>query len=139
MAVDILGGTNFLIKNDTSPRMAKGTISIGNSCTVLAASPTLLALDKLDTRLRLIKVTEHVKLVPGEYATLSLPPDLPRDRHLVMEPKQQKAPFVATVTKYFQMLLLLLKLSKLLRISSSALKRGEIDKVWDEPDFLLGA
>ena len=73
MAVDILGGTNFLIENDISPRMAKGTISIGNSCTVLAASPTLLALDKLDTRLRLIKVTEHVEIVPGEYATLSLP------------------------------------------------------------------
>ena len=94
MAVDILGGTNFLIKNDIAPRMAKGTISIRNSCTVLAASPTLLALDWLDTRLRLIKVTKHVELVPGEYATLALPQDLPRDAHLVVEPNcSQTAPF----------------------------------------------
>ena len=69
MATDILGGTNFLIENDISYRMSKGTISIGTSCTVLAASPTLLALDKLDTRLRLVKVTEHTELVPGEYTT----------------------------------------------------------------------
>ena len=73
MAVDILGGSDFLIENDISPRMSKGTISIGNICTVLAASPTLLALDRLDTRLRLIKVTEHVELVPGEHATLEEP------------------------------------------------------------------
>ena len=92
MATDILGGTNFLIENDISYRMSKGTISIGTSCTVLAASPTLLALDKLDTRLRLVKVTEHTELVPGEYTTLPLPPDLPRKADLVVGPNCSQTP-----------------------------------------------
>ena len=47
MAADILGGTNFLIENDISYRMAKGTIQIGPSCTVLSTSPTVLQLDHI--------------------------------------------------------------------------------------------
>ena len=47
MAADILVGTNFLIENDISYRIAKGNIQIGPSCTVLSTSPTVSQLDHI--------------------------------------------------------------------------------------------
>ena len=92
MAADILGGTNFHIENDICCRMSKGTIAIGPNCTVIATPPAVLALHKLDTRQKLVKVNQLVQLVPGETVTLTLPANLPRQGHYLVEPNCGQVP-----------------------------------------------
>ena len=89
MAVDILAGTNFHVDNDVSARMAKGTITIG-SMTVESTSPTILELDKCDTRQRLVRNPNRVDIMPGDTASFSIPVDLPPDAHLQIEANLQQ-------------------------------------------------
>ena len=85
MATDIIGGTNFIIENDISYRMSKNSISMGSS-TVMAAPPTVLALDTLDTRLQLVRCQQSVTLVPGDYVSLPVPADFPSVGFAAVEP-----------------------------------------------------
>ena len=92
MAADILGGTNFLIENDISYRMAKGTIQIGPSCTVMSTSPTVLQLDKIETKQRLLKTSSALSLTPGDYTSLPLPNNFPPQCLVLIQPNLQQAP-----------------------------------------------
>ena len=49
MGTNMIGGTNFIIENDLTLQMSKKSIKIGNS-TMIQLTPTILALDALDTR-----------------------------------------------------------------------------------------
>ena len=56
LSTDFLGGTNFLVENDITIRMAKNTIKIRDNKTIISATPTVLKLDKLDTKHRLVSI-----------------------------------------------------------------------------------
>ena len=55
--MDLFGGTNFHEENDVSAQIAKNTISIKDKCAVIATSPTVLKMDKEDTRHQLAVTT----------------------------------------------------------------------------------
>ena len=96
LGVDILAGTNFHVENDVYSRMAKGTIHIGDHCTVQSAPPSLLTLDKLDNsaKQRLVKVPNSTTVFPGEDLSLHVPKDLCVDSFIMVEPNlQQVKPF----------------------------------------------
>jgi hypothetical protein len=63
MATQILAGTNFFTENDISFRISKDTIQIGDSTTVQATPPTVLAMDYLDTRQRLAAVIRKTSIL----------------------------------------------------------------------------
>ena len=56
--------------------MSKNSIGIGSS-TVMAAPPTILALDSLDTRQQLVKCPRSACLTPGDYISLPVPSNFP--------------------------------------------------------------
>ena len=90
LATDFLGGTNFLIENDIAIMMSKNTIKIGESQTVPLTTATVLELDQLDNRHRLVSVTAKVQVHPGDSITFSLPDS--SDRDVVVEPNTCQAP-----------------------------------------------
>lgn len=92
--VDILAGTNFHVENDVSSRMAKNTITIQGTLTVQCASPALLTLDKLDTKVRRVTVLRQVSILPGDTMTFNLPADVCDQADLAIEPDLgQSKPF----------------------------------------------
>ena len=105
LGVDILAGTNFHIENDVYSRMSKGTISIGDSCTIQSSPPSLLDLDKLTMKSlsaqRLVKIPSDMELLPGDSHQFHAPPDIPQDAYVMIEPnlRQTKPFFTPTITK----------------------------------------
>ena len=100
LSVDILAGTNFHVENDVYSRMSKGTIHIGDHCTIQSSPPSLLALDTLDTRStqRFVRIPSNTIILPGDDYTLSAPPDIPPDSFVMVEPNlQQTKPFFEPV------------------------------------------
>ena len=100
LGVDILAGTNFHVENDVYCRMSKGTIHIGDHCTVQSSPPSLLALDTMDTNStqRLFKIPSNTILLPGDDFTFSAPPDIPPDSFVMVEPNlRQTKPFFTPV------------------------------------------
>ena len=96
LGVDILAGTNFHVENDVYCRMSKGTIHIGDHCTIQSSPPSLLTLDTMDTRSkqRLVKIPSSTTLMPGDNYTVPGPQDLPQDSFIMLEPNlQQSKPF----------------------------------------------
>ena len=99
LGVDILAGTNFHVENDVYSRMSKGTIHIGDTCTIQSSPPSLLTLDMLDTRSkqRLVKIPHSTTLQPGDSFTISAPCDIPPDSFVMLEPNlQQTSPFFSS-------------------------------------------
>ena len=66
MSVDILGGGNFITENDLSLRPKKKLISIGDHTTVMATSPTILQMDQLDFRKRLVATQRSLSSHDGQ-------------------------------------------------------------------------
>ena len=99
LGVDILAGTNFHVENDVFSRMAKGTIHIGDTCTLQSAPPALLTLDTMDTKSKqiLVKIPLTTTLQPGDSFTISAPCDLPPDSFVLLEPNLQRtSPFFSS-------------------------------------------
>ena len=100
LGVDLLGGTNFHVENDVYSRMAKGTIHIGDSCTIQSSPPSLLTLDSMATSSsqRLIKIPTNTILLPGDDFTISAPPDFPPNSFVMIEPNlRQTKPFFTPI------------------------------------------
>ena len=103
LGVDILAGTNFHVENDVYSRMSKGTIHIGDHCTLQSSPPSLLTLDTMDTRSkqRLNKIPTSTTLLPGDSCTVHAPDDLAPDSFILLEPNLQQTPpfFSSTITQ----------------------------------------
>ena len=81
LGVDILAGTNFHVENDVYSRMAKGTIHIGDHCTIQSSPPSFLTLETMDTgsKQRLVKIPTSTTVMPEDSCTSPVPHDLPPD------------------------------------------------------------
>ena len=90
MPTDVLGGTNFHKENDVWARMMNDTIRIGDTCIVMATSPTVLKMDQMDTRRRLVATTKRVTIAPGDYMEFEAPPDIPPTEFVQIEPNLQQ-------------------------------------------------
>ena len=91
MSVDILGGGNFITENDLSLRPKKKLISIGDHATVMATSPTILQMDQLDFRKRLVATQRSLSVVPGDPIQMRVPFDMPANCHIAVQPNYQQA------------------------------------------------
>jgi hypothetical protein len=91
MAMQILGGTNFLTENDVSFRMSKDTIQIRDSTTIQATPLTVLAMDCLDTRQRLVTVVRKTSILWGDSLELTVPDTFPSECEILAEPNLQQA------------------------------------------------
>ena len=94
LGVDILAGTNFHVENDVFSRMAKGTIHIGDNCTVQSAPPSMLTLDSMESKAkqRLVKIPSSTTLLPGDNLSLKAPRDLSPNSFVMVEPNLQQTP-----------------------------------------------
>ena len=70
--------------------MATNSIVIGGNLTVMTASPTLLTMDQLDFRQRLVSTTKQVRALPGEHITLRTPPGFPTNCEVAIEVNTQQ-------------------------------------------------
>ena len=111
LGTDLLCGTDFHKVNDISSRIAKGTITIKGSTTVLSTSPVINDLDQLessinntsieyncndnpqsetDYRQRLIKISSNVSLPPNQPISFPIPSDYDNDSFVQVEPNLQQ-------------------------------------------------
>ena len=94
MPTDVLAGTNFHRENDVYARMAKDRIHIGDNITVMSTPATILEMDRMDTRARLVANLKKVTVSPGETISLPVPEDIPLNCEVHVEPNlQQVGPF----------------------------------------------
>ena len=85
MSTPIIGGTNFHVENDITSRMATNSINIGSSTTVQATSHTVMYLDQIANKQRLIGCNSTAKILPGEELALKLPVDMPENCEVMIE------------------------------------------------------
>ena len=95
--IQVLAGCNFHVENNVSSNMYKNkvTITINGTIVIQGASPTLLSLDKLDCKERLVSTQAKVNILPGEEITFKVPNDIIDHTEFSVEPNlsQSKAFF----------------------------------------------
>ena len=94
LGADILGGANFIFENNIIPRMAKGTIQLGESVKVYSTPSTIAAMDKQDRRVpahSMVVVSRKVSVHPGDPIQFSVPSSVPLDWEVLAEPNLHEA------------------------------------------------
>ena len=94
---DIIGGANFIVDNHIVPDMNRGTIKIADTTVIQSTSPVLVELDQQENmRQRVVGVTRHTTLHPGDHTILPVPPGFPTNGSILVEPNLlQVKPFFA--------------------------------------------